>query len=323
MREQFIYAVARIRAKEVSLLSEQDINRLMACENFEDCINILRDKGWGSETVGLYDYQALLKEEEVKLWQLVSELVPDKSLFNVILLPIDFHNLKAAIKGCITSSLSKNLFIPGGTVDSSYLTRCVEERNFSDLPENMAEVAKTAFEKLLHTGDGQLCDNIIDKALLEAIKSEGAKSKSVLIKKYSEFYVASSNIKIAIRSHILNKDVNFLKSILVKCESLDIESLATSAIDGIEALCDYLAVTSLCDAVPFIKDSLQKFEFWQDNKIIELIQSEKYNSFSVGPIIAYILARYNEFKVVRIILSGKLNRIEDEMIKGRLRMMYV
>lgn len=44
MREQFIYAVARIRAKELSLLSAQDVSRLMSCETFEECINICATK---------------------------------------------------------------------------------------------------------------------------------------------------------------------------------------------------------------------------------------------------------------------------------------
>ena len=323
MREQFIYAVARIRAKELSLLSAQDVSRLMSCETFEECINVLRDKGWGNETADNDgDYQALLKSEESKLWQLISELVPDKSLFNVVLLPTDFHNLKAAVKGCVTGSLSENLFIPGGNVDISHLTRCVEERNFSELPAYMVEPAKLAFEKLLHTGDGQLCDNIIDRALLETIKIEGNNSKIALIRDYAEFYVASSNIKIAIRSLILNKNINFLNSMLVKCNSLDVQKLASATTGGIDELTQNLAFTPYSDAVPFIKESLQKFEFWRDNKIIELIKAEKYNSFSIGPIIAYILARQNEFKVVRIILSGKLHCIENDLIKERLRMMY-
>ena len=49
MQEQFTYAVARIRCKELMLLSEVDINRMLACNNYKECINILRDKGWRNE----------------------------------------------------------------------------------------------------------------------------------------------------------------------------------------------------------------------------------------------------------------------------------
>ena len=50
---------------------------------------------------------------------------------------------------------------------------------------------------------------------------------------------------------------------------------------------------------------------------------EKYNSFSAGPILAYFLARENEIKTVRIILTGKLNNLSDDYIRERLRKMYV
>ena len=323
MRERFTYAVARIRAKELSLLSEQDVNRLLACETYAECLNVLRDKGWGSElSTDEDDYQALLAAEDAKLWQLVAELVPERKLFNVLLLPVDFHNLKAAIKGYITKSLSDGLFLPGGTVDKDHLLKCVEAQQFDDLPSCMAAAARSAFEKLLHTGDGQLCDNILDKALLQAIKSEGKASKSELIRAYSEFFVASANIKIAIRSQLLGKSRDFLKALLVECDSLDVEKMAVATTSGMDALCKYLEFTAYADAVPFIRESLQKFELWLDNKIIELIRAERANLFSIGPIFAYILARQNEIKVVRIILSGKLNRIENDLIKERLRVMY-
>lgn len=323
MREQFTYAVARIRAKEISLLSEQDINRLMACKTYAECLNALRDKGWGTEIPANEDnYQALLAAEETKLWQLVGELVPDKNLFNVLLLPVDFHNLKAAIKGYITRSLSDGLFLAGGTVEKEHLLKCVEESHFDELPTYMSTAARLAFEKLLHTGDGQLCDNILDNALLQAIQSEGSASKSELIMAYSEFFVASSNIKVALRSYLLGKNLEFLKSLLVKCNSLDVEKLAIASLNGVESLCEYLEFTNYADAVPFVRESLQKFEFWRDNKIIELIRSERTNFFSISPIFAYILARQNEIKVVRIILSGKAHQIDTNLINERLRMMY-
>ena len=56
---------------------------------------------------------------------------------------------------------------------------------------------------------------------------------------------------------------------------------------------------------------------------IDKIKEEKYNSFSAGPILAYFLARENEIKTVRIILTGKLNNLSDDFIRERLRKMYV
>ena len=46
MAEEYIYAVARIKARETQLLTQQDIDRLMACRTPAECLRALGDKGW-------------------------------------------------------------------------------------------------------------------------------------------------------------------------------------------------------------------------------------------------------------------------------------
>lgn len=46
----------------------------------------------------------------------------------------------------------------------------------------MEQAAKDATTVLMQTGDGQLCDVIIDRATLEAIKSAGNEASNEMIK---------------------------------------------------------------------------------------------------------------------------------------------
>ena len=57
--------------------------------------------------------------------------------------------------------------------------------------------------------------------------------------------------------------------------------------------------------------------------MIETMKPQKYQTFSVGPLAAYIIARENEIKTVRIILTGKQNDFPEEAIRERIREMYV
>ena len=90
-----------------------------------------------------------------------------------------------------------------------------------------------------------------------------------------------------------------------------------------DAICEYLAGTSYAGGADALKESPSAFERWCDNRMIETIKPQKYNSFSVGPLVAYELARENEIKTVRIILTGKQNGFSDEAIRERVREMYV
>ena len=57
----------------------------------------------------------------------------------------------------------------------------------------------------------------------------------------------------------------------------------------------------------------------------KISQAEKgmYKTCRVCPLVAYVLARENEIKTVRIILSGKANNLPEDSIRERVREMYV
>ena len=318
----YTYAVARIRSKELSLLNNQFLDQLLASKTYEEAIQLLTDKGWGN-LEGSTSAEAILAAEREKTWKLIEELVEDMSAFDVFLYATDYHNLKAAIKMVCTDSKIEQVFILDGTLDAELILKAIKEREYTLLPEHMRTAAEEAFETLLHTNDGQLCDIIIDKAALDAIYAAGKASESQLIKDYAELIVATADIKTAVRSHKTNKSLDFIKRALASCDTLDVDSLAAATVSGFDAICEYLVSTPYEGAVQALRESASAFERWCDNLIMAKIREQIYNPFTIGPLAAYILARENEIKTVRIILSGKLNNLSSESIRERLRDMYV
>lgn len=322
MAEQlYTYAVARIRSKELTLLTRSFFEQLLSSKSYEDCIRLLKDKGWGmpaDETE-----EEILQTERKKTWDLMRELVEDISVFDTFLYEHDFHNLKAAIKEVYTQKEFHNIYIDYGTIDPDKIKEAVVEQDFSLLPVHMRLCAEEAYYVQLHTGDSQLCDVIIDRAALETIYQKGKESKNEVLAQYAELKVATANINIAIRSYKTGKSKEFLEKALTDCETLNKERLIEAALEGEEAIYDYLSATIYQDAVQAIKKSPSSFEKWCDDLIIEYIKPQKYNPFTLSPLAAYILARENEIKSVRIVLSGKKNELPEESARERLREMYV
>lgn len=318
----YTYAVARVRAKEVSLFSDSVIEQLMACKDYKSCMAFLHDHGWGNgEPAETED--DMLAFERKKTWDDIHELVNEKDAFTVITVPREYHNLKAAIKQVCSGDKAEHAYYDNCRWSPEQLKDMVERKDFDSLPEMMAYAANEATEALLQTQDGQLCDIIIDTATLEAVKEEGAKSDSKLIKQYAEEMVAVANIRVAVRCAKTKKSKDFMERAIVACDSLSKASLIKGAESGIDGICSYLQLAGYSEAAEHIKESPSAFERWCDNRIIDKIKEEKYNSFSAGPILAYFLARENEIKTVRIILTGKLNNLSDDFIRERLRKMYV
>lgn len=321
--KQFIFAVARIRSKELSLFNKQSLDQLLSCKSHDECLQFLFDKGWGQsedETA-----EQILAMERERTWKLIHELVgqEDMSIFDIFLYSNDFHNLKAAIKEAYINKETTDIYIYNGTVSLELIIEAVKAHDFSKLPEFLSACADEAYEVLFHTGDGQLCDAIIDRASLEAIDDKVKEIDNELLKGYARLKCAAANINIAIRACKTNKGIEFLERAFAECESLNKRKLIEAALNSEEAIYEYLGTTVYNDAIDAIKESPSAFDRWCDNRIIQYISPQKYNPFTVSPLAAYVLAKENEIKSVRIILSGKLNNLPEELIRERLRDMYV
>ena len=319
---EYTYAVARIRALESSLFSGTEIERLLACSDEEQCLQLLSEKGWGDAT-GSMDASAMLKREEEKTWEVIRDVAPDLSVFDVLSYSKLYHNLKAAIKEVCTEVENKNIFYDDCSIPGPEMLQIVRNKEFHRLPGNMGETAAEAYDTLLHTRDGQLCDIIVDRAALDAIYEAGQTAEDEIIKNYAESTVAIADIKIAVRSQKTGKSLEFMKRAMAPCNSVNVDQLSKAAVSGLDAVRDYLLGTSYAEGAAALEESPSAFERWCDNRMMETIRPQKYNSFSVGPLVAYVLARENEIKTVRIILTGKQNEFPDEAIRERIREMYV
>ncbi len=321
---KYTYAVARIRALETGLFTSSVIEQLLACDTEQQCLQLIQEKGWGDADTPL-NAEAILSREQEKIWETIRELGVDMSVFDVLSYPNLFHNLKAAVKDACTQEDGRtmNIYYEDTAIPADEMLEIIRSKDFSRLPENMAAAARDAYETLLHTRDGQLCDVIIDKAALEAIYEAGKAAKDSIIRDYAESVVAVADIKIAVRAQKTAKSIDFMKRAMAPCQSLNVDQLARAAVSGMDAITEYLAGTAYAEGAAAIAQSPSAFERWCDNRMMETMQSQKYEAFSVGPLVAYILARENEIKTVRIILSGKQNGFSNDSIRERVREMYV
>lgn len=321
-KTQYAYAVARIRALEVSLFSSSTIEQLIACKDDEAAIRFLQERGWGGADVPA-DADAILIREREKIWETIGEMHVDMDVFDVLSYASWFHNLKAAVKEVCTGRSGANIFYEGTPIPKQELLRIIKEKDYQALPENMQAAAEEAVDTLLHSGDGQLCDVIIDRATMEAIKEAGRLAEDDIIRDYAESTVAVADIKIAVRASRTAKTLEFMKRAMAPCDTLNIDSLAHAALAGMDSIIEYLNGSGYAEGAQALKESPSAFERWCDNRIIQTIKPQKSNPFSVGPLVAYVIARENEIKTVRIILTCKQNGLSDDSIRERVREMYV
>ena len=322
MQQDYTYAVARIRSHETRLLSDADLNGLMAAKDVSTVMRMLKDKGWGDGSADQHPDQ-LLRAEEEKLWAFIDEIVPERDTFAFLLVQNDFHNLKVAVKAITRGIDPDDLFIRNAMTDPSHIFDALKRREYSELPEYLRDTAKEAMTALLQTSDGQLCDVIIDRACMEYVYALGKDHDNELVRLYCELFVVCADIKLAVRCAKVEKSRDFILRSLAECATLDIPRLAAAAAAGRQEIITYLNTTEYRSATHALEQSMSAFEKWCDDYLTAVMKPQKWEPFTIGPIIAYIIARQNEIKAVRMILSAKVNGLDEAMMKERLRLMYV
>ena len=322
MQQDFTYAVARIRSHETRLLSDADLNGLMAAKDAPTVMRMLRDKGWGDGSGDQHPEQ-LLKAEEEKLWSFIDEIVPERDTFAFLLVQNDFHNLKVAVKAITRGVDPEDMFIRNAMTDPAQMYDALKRREYGELPEYLRGTAKEAMTVLLQTSDGQLCDVIIDRACMEYVYQLGKDHDNELVRLYCELFVVCADIKLAVRCAKVNKNRDFIQRALADCATLDVPRLAAASSVGYQNVIAYLNTTEYRSATHALELSMSAFEKWCDDYLTAVMKPQKWEPFTIGPVVAYIIARRNEIKAVRMILSAKVNGLSEEMIKERLRLMYV
>lgn len=319
---EYTYAVARVRANEQTLLSAADIEQLITAGDYKVTMQKLSDAGWG-EIKDIYNYASYLENYFAKTWDFLVEIMSDIHELDLLLVKNDMQNLKAALKQIVSQHDAKDLYVQSTVYDTESILKAVEDRRWNDLPDFMQEPAKEAYEVLTETANGQLADAIIDKATLERIKFLGIKSGSPILAELAERMCATANIKTALRCANTGKSKDFVTRSLCDCDTISKDKLIETSLEGVDSVLKYLEESSYKEAGAKFKESTSAFEKWCDDILMECVKEARYTAFGIDPIIAYYVARDAEIKTVRIILSAKINNLPADVIRERVRALYV
>ena len=319
-RSDYVYANMRIKCLEDKNLDFSDFEAMLSIPSFADRVGYLKNKGWIFDD-SLTEIGSILKECEKDLFSFVKELVGNLDFLNFILIKKDFSNLKTIIRGVLSEIDVSDLLDDLSFFSPEALLNCVKDQNFTLLPDYIKDAAKESFETLLHTNDACLADTIIDSHMFKVLNEISAESKLSIVKNYVELFFVYANLNISLRAEKLKKNNrDFLAKALVPCRTFDRDKIMFLTIKGKEALLDYLSGLSYTGFLPFLcKEGKDYLNCWFDSSLLNIVKREQSNYFTKGPIVAYVLSKYLEFKKIRLIFSSyACNEKELASVRERL-----
>lgn len=328
----FTQAVSRLRVLETRLLDKAKIDRMIDSGSAEEAIKILNETEYSAHMANLRraeDFEFILREELKKLYSLMYEVSPERKIIDIMSMRYDYHNIRVLLKGKAMEKDLGYLLLEVGTVDVEKLKYYISNEDYRDMNPIMREAVEKASEAFKAGGDPQRIDIIMDAYMYRDMLSKALSLGDAYIINYLKLLIDVTNIKTLLRVKKQNKDRDFLNQVLLAGGNLDRDLILNAINDSPENFAGKIAHTDYYDILKNGLDDYSRtgkintFEKLSDNFSMAYIKKAKYISFGPEPLLAYIAAKEAEIRVIRIILVGKLNNVAAELIRERLRDIYV
>ena len=329
---KFSQVIPRIRVYETKLLDKSKLDRMIDSNSAEEALKVLQETEYGSLMSNVKraeDYELILSEELKRLFNVMYDISPVKSLVDLMSTKYDYQNIKVILKGMFLKEDLSYLLIHVGSVEVSKLKYSTENIHLSNLLPIMREAIEEAMSSFENTNDPQMVDIILDKYMFKALLHIKNEIKDTFIDKYVVALIDSTNLKTLLRVKKQNKGREFFASVIIEGGSIDKDRLLGMQNDAASNIATKLSFSNYAEFIKIgIEDytktnSVSLLEKLVDNFIMNMMKNAKIIPFGVEPMLAYIYAKETEIKIIRIIMALKLNNISSEIVRERLRDSYV
>ena len=118
----FSQVIPRIRVYETKLLDKSKLDRMIDSNSADEALKVLQETEYGKFMGNVKradDYEIILSEELKRLFHVMYDISPVKSLIDLMSIKYDYHNMKVILKGMFLKEDLSYLLIPVGTIEVS------------------------------------------------------------------------------------------------------------------------------------------------------------------------------------------------------------
>ena len=309
----------------------------------------------------LYEFEALLDEYYYNRLCEMRSLSPDSAVCHFFLIRNDVHNLKRFIKSeTLGASVDKafrgtmrrdewddvwqdkSTALPEILRESvSFVKKVVLQHNHNQItPPVSLPLQGGDFVVSAQSNDeggvkeGSLLfiiDLIIDGAYLRYVEDYCKKIEVEIIKRYLETYQLVKGLEIIRRAVALKLNMNLLNQYFV--EGFDkghvFHKLAKNAVWASEQTVRDVLAESHCNASQqgLLLSNLSRnisfqYEVATDNYLLDMLRPVKYIPFGPERVFGYLCGLTTEVFNLKLVLGGKVHRVENNLLRERLRKTY-
>lgn len=324
MKDGLIFANARAKGKENTLLTKERLMRMTEAKTLTEAMRVLSETSYaGGFIPEKEDFYSLLAEEERLVTAFVKEAAPENSGVECFFLRNDYHNIKVLFKQKFASVVDmRELVLPDGNYTLEYLSEkfAAAKLDFSPEITEACRIINNAFES--GKGTPRLIDIVLDRAFYADVNRRLAKGVDKYIKQYFEAETDFNNILSCLRARRAGCKYSFFAEGFIDGGKLKLDDFSACGGD-IGRLGQLVSINypkDICDYV--LSENLIGLEKARDEYLLRIFEKNRTDMFSVAPLVGFYLAKRNELMALRVVFVCIKNGIGEEEMKLRLRELY-
>lgn len=325
---EYLFLTTRVRSLENNMVNHERMEMMLESGKTEDVVRILQECGYGEVSASsMESLEQSLAAERQKTFREIAFFVPNPQVLDVFRMKDDYHNVKVLLKSMIQGIDGTGLLTDAGRVRLGVIQRGIQQNELSGLPTKLQAGITEAREVLSATKDPQLADTILDRYYYEEMFDVAGKAESSFLTGYVRISIDAANLRSIIRTSRMGKGVEFLRTKLFAGGNIDVNRVAETVASG-TSLEDFYGTSLLREAAAAGSQAIQGgsltlFEKLCDDAVSQYLATSRFVPFGEQPVISYLAAKETEYTAVRIIMTGLMAGLNRDIIRERLREIYV
>lgn len=323
-QSSYEYAAATISVMSGKMLTSAQVRKIYEAKDFREALILLLDTGYGGnlsiDQIANEEIDYVIREQLKLSRKIVWKITPDPELTSIFVLAVDAHNMKTLLKARLMGIEAPDVLIEGGVFEIESLREAVASKDYISLPPILRRTMEEIEVDLQREVEPSKFSSKIDAAVFEYSKAiiDRTEDKG-FVRDYVSLMADFNNVRSVIRARALKWDATKLKHALLVGGAIDHKNLLEALETPLEQLSGKLnrgpdgkLIAYAIDEFVTTKDiPLIKKRIGQAT--LNLLSKEKWNMFSLGFIINYLVGREAEAKALRLIFGAKRAGFEIQL----------
>ncbi|MFH1575591.1 MAG: V-type ATPase subunit [Candidatus Nealsonbacteria bacterium] len=323
----YLFAAGKIRSLEKRLLSRNDLELMLNSKNAEESFKIFNDTDLADNLlrVDAKNFAKAIADDLTQNRKFI-EKIADGKILRLVFLKQDFHNVKIFLKGKANEGIVlENSVSPLGTVKSEDLKKRImandkKVRFDEDFEVSLENIKKRIKNPVSSREIDSACDQEYFKLLLKI----AGKIKNEFILNFCKLQADLANFKILLRGRLMKCELNKISTIFIEGGGMEKNKFLSLYKKTDSEIFKFLKAHFKPSEEIFLEDYFKEGRLWQlerafDDLLINYLEKAKLIASGPELIFAYAFSKYNSANNIRLVMVGKLNEIENEAIRKKLR----